>query len=476
MVTPIHTSSPHLLGSAASGDPAGDINRLIHEIAYFLVPGADIAGNAARIKTLLASIDTSGFTALQKQYFSDAQSSLLDDIGLNDYSPASILRVYTEFYSIIGLPDATADSHMQGYINAANIFLGALLIQGKMNAVDMNGNSVAIGTLSNYDTSLLYQSMFVSYQHLEYELPNQKGDFSDSDYSAIMAWLTNQDFTTAMTHVFQGNPSTSDISDLVNLTGPILLHFDTPTPAASTQSQKSLSAPNAVSEAAAPNPYSQILNLEQYLFGFLLPGMDDEKNIARINSLISSIDPSQFSSDMERSYYNDAIAKIADMMKGQDFSAGMILQINNELGVIFGVPNSPNTASHFQGWIDAGNLYLGSELLQGIVYGQYLNGNEIDVTNLSPLDKSSLYLLMANSFQNLVNYIPAHESDFDSNTYNEIQTQLLQNSKLINDANILEQCALSGTDPDPSVIQEIGNIVFLVMGYFNTTPPSKMVF
>ncbi|MBS0626003.1 MAG: hypothetical protein JSS32_08135 [Verrucomicrobia bacterium] len=442
------------------------INQLVHEIAYFLTPGANIQGNIDRIKALLGNINISGMTPLQQKYFADAKSNLLMDMSIQDFSAASLLRVYSKFSVCIGVPDATTDSHVSGYMNALNILLGSMMLQGKMKAMDLNGNFVAIPGVSDDDKSLLCQSMFISYQSLNFTVLNNKKDFSDADYSAIMSWLLNPDVKQAMQRMHQGVPTAADLTTLVSQTTVAILHFDTPTPAPSR-----LSA--AAAEISSPNtdPDNQIRTLEGYLYGYLLPGMDIGKNTKRITDLLGSIDISTFT-DTQKAYFNGAKAKILSLINAQDFSAAALVQTNNELSSIEALPNSPNTDSHFQGWIDTSNVYIGLAMLKGLLHGTDLNGNQVNITSISSLDKNTLYLMMAQSFQNLLNYLPAHRRDFTSDTYAVINTQLLQNSKLINDVNLLEQSALSGTDPDPSVIQEIANIVLPVLGYFNAAPPA----
>ncbi len=71
-----------------------DINQLIHELAYFLVPGADIAGNITRIQNLLNSFNIFGLTPLQQQFFNKAKTNLLIDMSIQDFSPSSMLRIY----------------------------------------------------------------------------------------------------------------------------------------------------------------------------------------------------------------------------------------------------------------------------------------------------------------------------------------------------------------------------------------------
>ncbi|MBS0626004.1 MAG: hypothetical protein JSS32_08140 [Verrucomicrobia bacterium] len=448
-----------------------DINQLVHELAYFLVPGADIAGNITRIQTLLNSFNVFGLTPLQQQFFNEAKSNLLLDMTTQNFSAASMLRVYAQFYTVIGTPDATTETHMQGYLDAVNVMLGAMMLQGKMMALDMSGNFVAITGLSSDDQSLLEQSMFTSYKNLEYDVPAHKSDYSDPDYAAIMSWLNNSDFATAMSHIHQGTETAADLANILSSSTPALLHFDTPNPPPQTQVTSAVPA-SAVSSPSDDPVTIQLRNLEEYLFGFLLPGMDNARNIARINALIAAIDPSKLSSDVARTYYNNAKAEIADMINGQNFSADAILHVVAELSTDEGLPNSPNTESHFHGYVDAMTMYWGSMLMLGKMYGTDINGNRVLITNLSPLNKNSLYLEIANSYQNMLNYIPAHKGDFTSDVYNLIQTGFLQNSKLSNDINILEQSAISGTDPATSVLQDIGTIVFPYLGDFNSAPPS----
>ncbi|MBS0626002.1 MAG: hypothetical protein JSS32_08130 [Verrucomicrobia bacterium] len=186
MTISIHASSPvSAVVNHTNYQPS--INLLQQEIYYFMVPGADIQGNIARIKDLLNKIDTSGYTPTEMKYFNDAKQKLLDAMNTGDFAPENLLQIAQEFGATIACPNASnSDFHLHGWMAAAVIYFSYIMCNSNLlYGIDMNGNMVNFQITNEIDRSALYLAVNSAYSDLQAYMPQHQGEFDSASYAAI---------------------------------------------------------------------------------------------------------------------------------------------------------------------------------------------------------------------------------------------------------------------------------------------------